>query len=237
MPPIRRRWDARRVLISALARSGDARDALSAAQGPSTDHPGRVPCSDRPASESNGVPDVTGRPRTSGEELQKAVAAMCRSPTGREGGSEARVVSAAGARWRDDGVSVASPLSLCRLSDGFTVFRIPASNPLFLSGGTTCACRTLRRKSSPPRTTTEISMNLLKKLLGAALVKSRRCRFVHAAGVEVVCGNSTLGIRTNTIDPAKAGSCLCRPAESWGRRPRGLGEFRIRCDRCHNRRP
>lgn len=50
-------------------------------------------------------------------------------------------------------------------------------------------------------------MNTLKKiaLVGALALSSMTS--VQAAGVTVVCGDASLGIRTNTVDPAMAGSC------------------------------
>lgn len=50
-------------------------------------------------------------------------------------------------------------------------------------------------------------MNLLKKVAIAGLLGLASMASSHAAGVMVVCGDASLGIRTTTVDPAMAGSC------------------------------
>lgn len=50
-------------------------------------------------------------------------------------------------------------------------------------------------------------MNQLKNLLAAACITLLSLSSAQAAGVSVVCGDSTLGVRTTTVNPALAGSC------------------------------
>jgi hypothetical protein len=47
----------------------------------------------------------------------------------------------------------------------------------------------------------------LKKMLSGALISLATVSGAHAAGVTVICGDASLGIRTTTVDPAMAGSC------------------------------
>lgn len=50
-------------------------------------------------------------------------------------------------------------------------------------------------------------MKLLKTFVVAGIVSVAAALPSYAAGVSVVCGDTSLGIRTNTVDPAMAGSC------------------------------
>ena len=48
---------------------------------------------------------------------------------------------------------------------------------------------------------------MLKKLIAGTVISLAAMTGAQAAGVSVVCGDTTLGIRTTTVNPAMAGSC------------------------------
>jgi hypothetical protein len=50
-------------------------------------------------------------------------------------------------------------------------------------------------------------MRMFKTLVAGAVLGLAAVSCAQASGVTVVCGNSSLGIRTTTVDPALAGSC------------------------------
>jgi PEP-CTERM motif len=50
-------------------------------------------------------------------------------------------------------------------------------------------------------------MQQLFKIIASGVIALAGATSAHAGGVTVVCGDSTLGLRTTTVDPAKSGSC------------------------------